>query len=150
MSFGSRIRKAREYQCLNQRELAELLGVAPSAIANYENDYSVPTHNVLVRMFSVLEIDANYLYYDYLDSSVKEKKTILSSDEVNMLKKNPIFTDKIIESFKIATLSRWSTEIQHRVLNNYMKENLKDVLRFSQWTNGIIGAASVVLDREGN
>jgi N-acetylglucosamine repressor len=31
-----------------------------------------------------------------------------------------------------------------------MKENLKDVLRFSQWTNGIIGAASVVLDREGN
>ena len=87
MSFGSRIRKAREYQCLNQRELAELLGVTPSAIANYENDYSVPIHNILVRMFSTLEIDANYLYYDYLGSSVTEKKTILSSNEVNMLKK---------------------------------------------------------------
>lgn len=43
-------------------------------------------------------------------------------EKVNILKKNPVFTDQIIESFKIAALSRWATEIEHRVINDYMKE----------------------------
>jgi len=43
-------------------------------------------------------------------------------EKVDVLKKNPVFTDKIIESFKIAALSRWATEIEHRVITNYMKE----------------------------
>ncbi len=43
-------------------------------------------------------------------------------EKINILKKNPVFTDQIIESFKIAALSRWATEIEHRVINNYMKE----------------------------
>ncbi|MGG7079147.1 glutamine synthetase [Clostridium sardiniense] len=43
-------------------------------------------------------------------------------EKVNVLKKNPVFTDQIIESFKIAALSRWATEIEYRVITNYMKE----------------------------
>ncbi|GAA0071281.1 glutamine synthetase [Clostridium sardiniense] len=43
-------------------------------------------------------------------------------EKVDVLKKNPVFTDQIIESFKIAALSRWATEIEHRVITNYMKE----------------------------
>lgn len=43
-------------------------------------------------------------------------------EKVNVLKKNPVFTDQIIESFKIAALSRWATEIEHRVITNYMRE----------------------------
>lgn len=43
-------------------------------------------------------------------------------EKVDVLKKNPVFTDQIIQSFKIAALSRWATEIEHRVITNYMKE----------------------------
>ncbi len=62
MSVGRQIRKAREAAGLTQRELAGLLGVTPSAVANYENDVSHPRESVFVALFAALGVDANYIY----------------------------------------------------------------------------------------
>lgn len=43
-------------------------------------------------------------------------------EKVEILKKNNVMTSEIINSFKLATLQRWNTEIVHRIINNYMNE----------------------------
>lgn len=43
-------------------------------------------------------------------------------EKLEILKRNPIFTDKIINSFRIGTISRWATEIEHRVINKFLSQ----------------------------
>ncbi|GAA0726181.1 glutamine synthetase [Clostridium malenominatum] len=43
-------------------------------------------------------------------------------EKLKALQAGEIFTDKIINSFKLAALSRWVTEITHRLINNYAEE----------------------------
>lgn len=43
-------------------------------------------------------------------------------DKLCVLKRNDVITDQLIDSFKVATIQRWATEIGNRVINNYMNE----------------------------
>lgn len=43
-------------------------------------------------------------------------------DKLEVLKRDPVITDRIINSFKIGALARWSTEIEHRVINKFQKQ----------------------------
>lgn len=63
-------------------------------------------------------------YFGKAPSTVYENLSQLDNnlDKLEVLKKNPVFTDQIINSFKIAALSRWSTELEHRIINNYIKQ----------------------------
>ena len=61
MSFGKQMRLRREELQLSRASLAEMLGVSPSAISNYENGVSSPKEEVLLRLFDALQIDPNYL-----------------------------------------------------------------------------------------
>lgn len=64
MSFGERVRSRREELSMSRTELAEALGVTPSAIGNYETGVSFPKEEVMLRLFDCLQIDPNYLYRD--------------------------------------------------------------------------------------
>ena len=75
MSLGKKIRKAREALGMTQRQLSLNIGVTPSAVANYENDISIPRTNILVKILSSLHIDANYLYSDIVDTIRGEELT---------------------------------------------------------------------------
>lgn len=66
MSIGSRIKEVRLSLQLTQEELAGKVGVTKSAVANYENQVSVPKLEILLRLMSVLNCDANFLYQDEL------------------------------------------------------------------------------------
>ncbi len=63
-------------------------------------------------------------YFGKAPATVVENVMQLNSnkEKINALKRNPALTDQIIDSFKIAALNRWATEIEHRVIINYMKE----------------------------
>lgn len=84
MSIGSRIKEARTSKKMTQLELAEKIGVTKGAIANYENEVSVPKHEILFKLMVELSVDANYLYQDLLRDVSEE--IILSSDEKEMIK----------------------------------------------------------------
>ena len=43
-------------------------------------------------------------------------------EKVEVLKVNSVFTDKIINSFKMATTKRWTTEITSRIIPSYTKD----------------------------
>ena len=55
MSFGKQMRLRREELQLSRASLAEMLGVSPSAISNYENGVSSPKEEVLLRLFDASE-----------------------------------------------------------------------------------------------
>lgn len=43
-------------------------------------------------------------------------------EKLNVLKRNDVLTDSLINSFKLAVTQRWATEISHRVISNYTAE----------------------------
>lgn len=65
MSFGQRMREQRKALGISRTELAQQLGVSPSAIGNYEQDTSFPKEPVLLRLFDCLETDPNTLFQDH-------------------------------------------------------------------------------------
>ena len=61
MGIGKRIKELRERAGLTQEELAQRLGVTPSAVGNYEREVSHPKENVLYRLFEALSCEPNEL-----------------------------------------------------------------------------------------
>lgn len=78
MGIGKRIKEARKQKGLTQTELANLIGVTPSAITNYENETSHPKEPVLYKLFEALECDANFLFQD----EIKKASTTQSVDAI--------------------------------------------------------------------
>lgn len=64
MSIGQRLRQRRRELGMSQAELAQRLGVTPSAVSNYESGQNAMREEILLQVFQVLDIDANYLYQD--------------------------------------------------------------------------------------
>ncbi|HEY5586378.1 MAG TPA: XRE family transcriptional regulator [Ruminiclostridium sp.] len=62
MGIGSKIKEARLSLGMTQEQLANKLGITKSAIANYENGVSHPKEDILYKLFSALNVDANYLF----------------------------------------------------------------------------------------
>ena len=69
MSVADKLRQRRLELQLTRVELAARIRVTPSAIANYENGISTPKPDILISLINALEIDANYIYSDYLPSN---------------------------------------------------------------------------------
>ena len=83
MSIGTRIKMRREELGMTQPELACLIGVSKGSIGNYESGISRPNEDILIKLFSALDCDANYLYFDDINKS----EDILDSSEKNIIKK---------------------------------------------------------------
>ena len=63
-------------------------------------------------------------FFGKAPATVYENLVQLDSNpsKLKVLKRNNVFTDAIINSFKLAAIERWSTEITKRVISNYMDE----------------------------
>lgn len=89
MSIGSRIKQARLCIEMSQEELAKSVGVTKGAIGNYETDVSCPKEPILISLMKVLNVDANYIYQDYIQSinysSKQNCKMNISEQERNLL-----------------------------------------------------------------
>ncbi len=114
MSFGKKIKKAREAMGLTQSELAQSIGVAPSAISNYENGVSIPRTKVLISLLSTLKVDANYIYGDYMETDKKRK---LDSEEQN--KFNQI---RALDAYGKDLVYTVIEKEYQRVINNHKQE----------------------------
>lgn len=81
MPFGYRLKEARNRKGLTQEELAEKIGVTKGSIGNYESETSSPKEPILIKLMKELEVDANYLYQDLIESN----ENALSDDEIALL-----------------------------------------------------------------
>lgn len=62
MSLGEQMKARRNELKLTRSELADRLGVSPSAVSNYENGLSFPKEDVMLRLFDSLETEPNVLF----------------------------------------------------------------------------------------
>lgn len=60
-TLGSRLRKLRLRERLEQKQVAELVGVDRSAISYYENDTRQPPYDTLVRLALLYKVSTDYL-----------------------------------------------------------------------------------------
>lgn len=114
MGIGIRIKEARERLNLTQKELAKLVGVTTSAITNYEKDTSHPKEAVLYSLLSVLNVDANFLFQDYISCS------------------EPISPEELEHIKKYRSLDRRGREAVDNVLEHEYREAVKEFDILSQ------------------
>lgn len=93
MSIGTRIKAARQAAGLNQEQLAKMLGVSKGSIGNYEADISHPKEEILISLMSMLNVDANYIYQDYIptkkapahgESDLQKRRLMDNYDKLNL------------------------------------------------------------------
>ena len=61
MTFGAKLKHARQEKGLTQMQLADLIGVSKSTLANYETDNREPDMFKIKKILSVLVISSDYL-----------------------------------------------------------------------------------------
>lgn len=66
---GKRIQETRQRRGMTQSELAQKLGMTPKYISNLECGGKTPTLETFVAIANALEIDANTLLVDVLNTS---------------------------------------------------------------------------------
>lgn len=71
MTFCTRLKEARTGAGMTQEKLASELGIAKSTLSGYENGVAEPSINMVARIIKVLGIDANYLWQDSADFTMK-------------------------------------------------------------------------------
>lgn len=85
MSFGDRLRRAREKKGLSQQDLANILNVTDGTISNYEKEIAFPRWETMKKLCVTLSVDPNYLYWDNLSDEVRlkvvDQMTFAQNDE---------------------------------------------------------------------
>ena len=101
--------------------LAELSKSAGEPADYLEKNRAYRTEENIFEDFTEAERNK---FFGKAPATVYENINQLNSNpsKLNCLKRNGVFTDAIINSFKLAAIERWTTEITHRVINNYIDE----------------------------
>ena len=60
-SLGEQIKKLRKEFKLSQKKLAENIGIAQSAVANYESGYRIPNHEILIKLADYFDVTLDEL-----------------------------------------------------------------------------------------
>ncbi|WP_300383638.1 glutamine synthetase [Clostridium sp.] len=106
----------------SEEALLSELSKKPGEEADYlEKSRAYRTEEDVFDFFSEEERNE---YFGKAPATIYENLIQLDSypEKLKVLKRNDVFTDKIIESFKLAITQRWSTDICHRVIVNYANE----------------------------
>lgn len=108
MSIGSRLKDARIGQKLTQEELARAVGVTKGAIGNYETGVSSPKEPVLIKLMEVLNIDANYIYQDYM-TMPENAREIFRINLARLMQEQHVEQADLVKAFGItvSTISDW-------------------------------------------
>lgn len=105
-SIGDRILNLRKELNLNQKELAEKVGITEASLSRYENNLREPKAEIIIRLSNVLNCSTDYL----LGKTNIRNETILPNEKLY---------EKSIEyrNFK---------EIENRVLKKLIDENIME------------------------
>ena len=127
MEIGKRLRHRRTELNLSRGELANKIHVTPSAIANYENGVSYPKPTILVALMNALDIDANYLYWNYL-----------SNNKIQQLYGTPLSSEEKDAILKYRELSDYGKRLVHLIIDEeYRRMNKSEHVQLPIYRPGI-------------
>lgn len=131
--IGDRIKSARQFNDLNQKELADKLGVGRTAVSNYEQNHVFPTALGLIKLCKVLNVWPEYILglspymnQEQLEDALysKGKFSVESNDLATEVEKLQI----LLENNKLKFLDEEIPE-DKRKLAILQLENLLELLR---------------------
>lgn len=61
MNFNARLKQLRQKHKLTQSELADILGLKPTAISNYESKRNEPSFDKLISLSKYFDVSCDYL-----------------------------------------------------------------------------------------
>ena len=105
-----------------EEELLAELSKKPGEDANYlEKSRSYRTEEDVFEFFTDEERDE---YFGKAPATVYENLIQLDKypEKLEVLRRNDVFSDSIINSFKLAITQRWTTDIIHRIILNHAAE----------------------------
>ena len=59
--FGDQIKNLRMSKCLNQVEMAKILGVTKQSVSNWENENIMPSVDMLIKLAQFFNVSTDYL-----------------------------------------------------------------------------------------
>ena len=83
MKFNIRLKQLRLDHKLTQRDLADILGIKPTAISNYESQRNEPSFEKLIMLSEYFEVSCDYLL-GLTDSYLPVGGEILDKDIVDI------------------------------------------------------------------
>lgn len=86
MTFGEKLKAARIFNKMTQRQLANLIGAKHNSISDWENNKNRPDSDMIESLCQILNISADYL--------INENSTDFSNEEQNLIKKYRALDDK--------------------------------------------------------
>lgn len=82
--LGDKLKMLRNSHSLTQGDLAQMMGLATSAISSYESCSRRPSYEVLIKYARIFHVSTDFLlgiekqdYLDVSDLSAKEKEAVL-------------------------------------------------------------------------
>ena len=101
MTFGQKLREARQKAALSQEELAQRISVSRSAIAKWETDKGLPDVDNLKAISKLLDVSVDYLLDDEssLDLSVTREPVELNGEK-NLFKKAKLKDALVKDKFR--------------------------------------------------
>ncbi|MGX9756772.1 helix-turn-helix domain-containing protein [Clostridioides difficile] len=119
-SLGDRISKLRKELDINQKELANKIGITEASLSRYENNLREPKSEIIVRLAKELNTSTDYLLGINENTKInREDKLIIESLSVSEK------TKQLLE--KIYSLEEEDREAIEKMIDNaYIKRFLKE------------------------
>ena len=95
MSFGNRMKQARENKGLTQRELASLLNLQVSTVSLYETNKREPRFETIKDISRVLDVSADWLFSRTNDSPGNDFSHINKNQDIT--RANTVGLDALLE-----------------------------------------------------
>ena len=121
MAMCDGIRYALESKLSDEELLAEL-SKNPGETSNYlEKDRAYRSEEDVFDDYTEVE---RTRFFGKAPATVHENFNAFVNfkDKLSVLTANDVFTEAVINSFKLSSTSKWATEIKNRILSNYMDE----------------------------
>ncbi len=109
-AFGRRIKEAREKKELNQKQLAEKLGITPQALSSYETGKRLPPMETSVNIAKELDISLDWLFGLPEHSAQTEVSTL--ADVVDLIERISRYEPLTFDAAKVTYLSERNSSVQ--------------------------------------
>jgi len=100
MSFNYRLKQLRISNNLTQGNLADILGIKATTIANYESNRNEPSFNKLIRLADYFDVSCDYLLGQTEDCRTCSMKT-MHRDHIELLEMFNKLNSSSLEELKI-------------------------------------------------
>jgi transcriptional regulator with XRE-family HTH domain len=107
MTFGKRLKQARNKKQLTQNQVAVVLGINYTTISKYENDKSQPDNDILQRISSLYDVSLDWLLTGEVSNGKNKSNLIcLDGEQDELTAEEAKYLKDSLEMFRLLNAKR--------------------------------------------